>query len=104
MPKVDMPRPPDPQLDPAGYLKCLPAVRERSRIVFDKAMRNELNHFDVDMSKMKDVVSFVSGLIKVRCTPLVQNGGNPRTVQMCHPCAVVAARVGMDALPATKLI
>jgi hypothetical protein len=65
MPKVDLPRPPDPQLDPAGYLKCLPAVRERSKIIFDKAMRDELNHFDVDMSKLPDVVSFVSGLIKV---------------------------------------
>jgi len=64
MPKVDLPRPPDPQLDPAGYLKCLPAVRERSKIIFDKAMRDELNHFDVDMSKLPDVVSFVSGLIK----------------------------------------
>lgn len=66
MPKVDLPRPPDPQLDPAGYLRCLPAVRERSKIVFDRALRDDLNHFDVDMTKMADVVSFVSGLIKVR--------------------------------------
>lgn len=69
MPKVDLPRPPDPQLDPAGYLRCLPAVRERSRIVYEKSLRNELNHFDVDMSKMDDVVRFVSGLIKVCSFP-----------------------------------
>ena len=68
MPKIDLPRPPDPQLDPAGYLRSLVAVRERSRFVYDKAMRNELKHFDVDMSKMADVVSFVTNLIKVRLT------------------------------------
>ncbi|UNI18537.1 hypothetical protein JDV02_004800 [Purpureocillium takamizusanense] len=64
LPKVDLPRPPDPQLDPTGYLRSLGAVRERSKIIFDKASRNELNHFDVDLDKLSDVVSFVSGLIK----------------------------------------
>ncbi|CAK7241256.1 MAG: hypothetical protein STHCBS139747_002716 [Sporothrix thermara] len=64
LPKVDLPRPPDPALDPAGYLRSLNAVRERSRIVSNKALRNELNHFDVDMSKFPDVVSFVSQIIK----------------------------------------
>lgn len=66
LPKVDLPRPPDPQLDPTGYLRSLGAVRERSKIVTDKALRNELNHFDVDLDRFPDVVSFVSGLIKVR--------------------------------------
>lgn len=66
IPKIDLPRPPDPQLDPAGYLRSLGAVRERSRIVTDKALRNELNHFDVDLNKFPDVVSFVSCIIKVR--------------------------------------
>lgn len=65
MPKIDLPRPPDPQLDPAGYLRSLVAVRDRSRVVFEKALRNDLKHFDVDMSKMDDVVTFVTGLIKV---------------------------------------
>ncbi|CAK7234737.1 hypothetical protein SBRCBS47491_009049 [Sporothrix bragantina] len=64
LPKVDLPRPPDPALDPAGYLRSLPAVRERSRIISDKALRNELNHFDVDMTKFPDVVSFVAQIIK----------------------------------------
>lgn len=65
MPKVDMPKPPDPNLDPAAYLRSLGAVRERSKIVAEKAMTNTLNHFDVDMSKFSDVVSFVCGIIKV---------------------------------------
>ncbi|KAJ4148487.1 hypothetical protein LMH87_002953 [Akanthomyces muscarius] len=64
LPKMDLPRPPDPQLDPAGYLRSLGAVRERTKIVFDKLMANKLHHFDVDMTKFPDVVTFVSGLIK----------------------------------------
>jgi hypothetical protein len=66
MSKVDLPRPPDPQLDPAGYLRSLNAVRERSSIVTAKALRNDLHHFDVDMSKFDDVVTFVANIIKVR--------------------------------------
>lgn len=71
LPKVDLPRPPDPQLDPAGYLRSLGAVRERSKLILDKAMRNELAHFDTDMEKLSDVVAFVSRLIKVsyNCLP-----------------------------------
>lgn len=65
LPKMDLPRPPDPQLDPAGYLRSLVAVRDRTKIVFDKTMTNKLHHFDVDMEKFPDVVAFVSGLIKV---------------------------------------
>lgn len=60
-----MPRAPDPQLDPVGYLRSLGAVRERSKIVTDKALRNELLHFDVDMTKFADVVTFVGRIIKV---------------------------------------
>lgn len=69
LPKVDLPRPPDPQLDPVGYLRSLGAVRERSKIIMDKATRNELKHFDVDLAKLPNVVAFVSGLIKV-CSSL----------------------------------
>lgn len=65
IPKIDMPRPPDPQLDPVGYLKSLGAVRERCKIVTDKALRNELKHFDVDMDMFPHVVSFVARIIKV---------------------------------------
>ena len=69
IPKVDLPRPPDPQLDPAGYLRSLPAVRERSKIVTNKALENKLTHFNVDMSKFPDVVSFVAQIIKVSSPP-----------------------------------
>ncbi|KAF4120724.1 Protein of unknown function (DUF1688) [Geosmithia morbida] len=64
MPKMDMPRPPDPNLDPAGYLRSLVAVRERSQVIYEKALRDDLAHFDVDMDKMSDVVSFVTRLIR----------------------------------------
>lgn len=40
-------------------------MRERSKIVTDKALRNELLHFDVDMTKFADVVTFVGRIIKV---------------------------------------
>jgi hypothetical protein len=66
MAKVDLPKPPDPQLDPAGYLRSINAVRERCSIVTDKALRNDLLHFDVDMGKFDDVVTFVASIIKVR--------------------------------------
>lgn len=65
IPKIDLPKPPDPELDPAGYLKSLGAVRERCRILTTKAIKDELNHFDVDMHKFPEVVSFVASIIKV---------------------------------------
>lgn len=65
LPKVDLPRPPDPQLDPVGYLRSLGAVRDRTSLVMDKLLANKLLHFDVDMTKLANVVTFVSGLIKV---------------------------------------
>ncbi|KAK4114798.1 DUF1688-domain-containing protein [Canariomyces notabilis] len=64
MARMDIPRPPDPQLDPAGYLRSLAAVRERCKIVTAKAQRNDLKHFDVDMNKFPDVVTFVANIIK----------------------------------------
>ncbi|KAJ9143704.1 hypothetical protein NKR23_g6265 [Pleurostoma richardsiae] len=64
LPKFDLPKPPDPALDPVGYLKNLAAVRERSKIVTEKAVNDDLNHFDVDMGKFGDVVTFVSQIIK----------------------------------------
>lgn len=65
IPKIDLPRPPDPDLDPAGYLRSLGAVRERCRVITTKAVKNELRHFDVDTSKLPEVVSFVASIIKV---------------------------------------
>lgn len=65
LPRINLPKPPDPSLDAAGYLKSLGSIRERSKIVTDKALRNSLNHFDVDMAKFPDVVTFVCRIIKV---------------------------------------
>lgn len=65
IPKLDLPRPPDPALDPAGYLRSLGAIRDRAKVLMEKAEDNELVHFDVDMNKFPNVVTFVSGLIKV---------------------------------------
>lgn len=63
------------------------AVRERSKIVTDKAIRNELKHFDVDMRKFPDVVTFVSQIIKVRVSlgALLQVSACPGTA---HPHAI----------------
>lgn len=70
IPKVDMPKPPDPSVDPAGYLRSIGAVRERSALVMKKARRNQLQHFDVDMAKFEDTTKFVVSIIKV--SPLRQ--------------------------------
>jgi hypothetical protein len=65
IPKVEMPKAPDPSVDPAGYLRSIGAVRERSSVVMEKARRNELHHFDVDMGKFADTTRFVVSVIKV---------------------------------------
>jgi hypothetical protein len=64
-PDIPLPRAPDPTLDPAGYLRSIYAVRDRSRLVLDKAKKNQLKHFTVDMSKFSDVASFVVSIVKV---------------------------------------
>ncbi|KAI1340739.1 DUF1688-domain-containing protein [Xylariaceae sp. FL0016] len=64
LPKVNLPKPPDPSLDAAGYLRSLGSVRERCKIVSEKALKDRLNHFDVDLSKFPDVVTFVCRIIK----------------------------------------
>ena len=69
LPDVPLPKAPDPNLDPAGYLRSIYAVRERSRLVLDKAKRNQLRHFTVDMSKFADTANYVVAIIKVRSAP-----------------------------------
>ncbi|KAI1749143.1 hypothetical protein F4782DRAFT_317541 [Xylaria castorea] len=64
LPKVNLPKPPDPSLDAAGYLRSLGAVRERCKVITEKALANQLNHFDVDLDKFPDVVQFVCRIIK----------------------------------------
>lgn len=69
LPKIAMPKSPDPNVDPAGYLRSIGAVRERCSIVLDKAKKNQLNHFEVDMTKFRDTTKFVVSIIKVGFTP-----------------------------------
>lgn len=65
IPKIPLPKAPDPHVDPAGYLRSIGSVRERCSIILEKAKNNELNHFDVDMSKFADTTKFVVSVIKV---------------------------------------
>ncbi|KAH8796930.1 hypothetical protein F5882DRAFT_287487 [Hyaloscypha sp. PMI_1271] len=64
IPKINLPRAPDPHVDPAGYLRSIGAVRERCLPVLEKAKANQLNHFDVDMSKFDNTTRFVVSIIK----------------------------------------
>jgi hypothetical protein len=64
-PDVPLPKAPDPTLDPAGYLRSIHAVRERTRLVHEKAKKNQLKHFTVDMSKFSDTAGYVVSIIKV---------------------------------------
>ena len=65
MPDIPLPKAPDPNVDPAAYLRSIYAVRQRSRLVMEKAKRNQLRHFNVDMSRLNDTAKFVTNLIKV---------------------------------------
>lgn len=66
IPDIPIPRAPDPALDPAAYLRSIQAVRERSRYVLEKAKRNKLTHFVVDMSKFPETARYVVSIINVR--------------------------------------
>ena len=65
LPKVTLPKAPDPAVDPAGYLRSIGAVRERCAPVLEKARADRLNHFDVDMSFFENTTRFVVSIIKV---------------------------------------
>ena len=59
-----IPKAPDPNVDPAAYLRSIYSVRERSKIILHKAQANQLNHFEVDLSKYKDTADYVVSIIK----------------------------------------
>lgn len=73
IPSLDMPPPPDPALDPSGYLRSIQAVRERSKFVFDNALKNRLTNFNVDMAKFGDVAEYVVSIIKVMRAPVPES-------------------------------
>lgn len=66
IPQIPIPKAPDPNKDPVGYLRSIYAVRERCKFVLEKAKQDELKHFKVDMSKFPDVAKYVVSIIKVR--------------------------------------
>jgi Protein of unknown function (DUF1688) len=63
-PDMDLPKPPDPVKKPAEYLRSIYAVRDRTRLVVQKAKADQLNHFDVDLSKFQDTADYVISIIK----------------------------------------
>ncbi|PPJ60342.1 hypothetical protein CBER1_10731 [Cercospora berteroae] len=64
IPDIPLPKAPDPQVNPVAYLRSIYAVRERSKLVLEKAKRNQLRHFNVDMSKFSDTAAYVVAIIK----------------------------------------
>lgn len=60
-----IPKPPDPAVDPAGYLRSIHSVRQRSAMVMRKAKTNELAHFDVNIDLFQDTADYVVSIIKV---------------------------------------
>lgn len=67
IPELPIAKAPDPALDPAAYLRSIHAVRDRCSIVHDKVKKNQLAHFDVDMSKFGATASYMVSMIKVAC-------------------------------------
>ena len=65
LPELALPRAPDPGREPAAYLRSIYAVRERSKKIYDLARKNQLKHFDVDMSKFGETAHYVVSIIKV---------------------------------------
>ncbi|KAK5072395.1 hypothetical protein LTR64_005135 [Lithohypha guttulata] len=94
IPEIDIPPAPDPIKNPAQYLRSIYAVRGRSTIVLDKAKRDQLNHFDVDMTKFQDTADYVVSIIKRDFAPDYSSipphgrwqhfevGGRPRITQL----------------------
>lgn len=65
LPDIPLPKSPDPNADPVTYLRSIYAVRERTRLVMEKAKKDDLRHFTVDMDKFADTASYVVAIIKV---------------------------------------
>jgi len=65
IPDVPLPKAPDPTAHPAAYLRSIYAVRQRSKLVFEKAKKNQLKHFTIDMTKFPDTAAYVVSIIKV---------------------------------------
>ena len=93
-PALSNPRVIDPAADPAAYLRTLPAVRERSRLVFQKARTNELAHFDVDLEKLSETAKYVVSIIKA-CSSLDRRRRRRRRRCFCNRSAPEGPRAGL---------
>ena len=61
---MSAPKAPDPGVDPVAYLRSINAVRERSRLVWQKAHLDQLNHFVVNLSKFQYTADYVVSIIQ----------------------------------------
>lgn len=66
---VTLPAPPDPTQDPAAYLRSIWAVRARCQLIYQRAKRNQLAHFDVDSTKFGETARYLVSIIKVAQNP-----------------------------------
>ncbi|WPH03770.1 Hypothetical protein R9X50_00665300 [Acrodontium crateriforme] len=94
VPDIPLPKAPDPNVDPVGYLRSIYAVRERTQLVMEKALKNQLHHFTVDMTKFADTAHYVVAIIKRDFEPNYSSipphgrwqhfdvGGRPRVDQL----------------------
>ncbi|EER27774.1 hypothetical protein CPC735_031100 [Coccidioides posadasii C735 delta SOWgp] len=94
IPEIPIAPPPDPNIDPAAYLRSIHSVRQRSKFVMLKAKTNQLNHFDVDLDKFEATAHYVVSIIKRDYAPDYQSipphgrwqhfdaGGRPRINQL----------------------
>ena len=64
IPKISLPEAPNPAKEPAAYLRSIYAVRERTKLILEKAKKNELNHFEVDLEKFQDTADYVVAIIR----------------------------------------
>lgn len=48
---------------PEDYLRSLPSIRDRCKLVYDKGQKDELQHFDVHQDKLPMVVEYVKNVI-----------------------------------------
>jgi hypothetical protein len=48
---------------PEDYLRSLPSIRERCKLVYDKGQKNELHHFNIHQEKLPTVVDYVKDVI-----------------------------------------
>ncbi|CAO3662458.1 unnamed protein product [Umbelopsis ramanniana] len=48
---------------PEDYLRSLPSIRDRCKLVYDKGHKNDLNHFDIHEEKLPIVVDYVKDVI-----------------------------------------